>query len=65
MNYALRVLTLKKYDWESIKDKWEQEVSRHGPFQEAVYHINDADKKINDLEAAIIQLNQPPQIQQQ
>lgn len=53
MNYVIHVLNLKKWEWESAKERMDMAIAKDGPFEEAVNTHNTAVERINELEKAI------------
>jgi hypothetical protein len=58
-DYPTRILEIKLWEWEGIAEKWDQEMTKHGPCQEVAELYNTATDKVKELKSAIAKLKSP------
>jgi hypothetical protein len=57
--YVLHILFIKLWEWEGIKEHWETQMMKHGPFQEGAEWCDTATIRIKELKIAIAKLKSP------
>lgn len=53
MDYVIHILNIRKWEWESAKERMSVMIAKEGPFEEACKTFNTAIERIKEIDEAI------------